>query len=287
MQADSRLSIENENNSAIANRGGRAIVTPAFLPGATAHRPQRTHSSTATSQAVRTHPTSESASGVPANKKSQSANEPQTTSTMRHYHLAYQHSMAALSALTSKPNRRKQLTDADHAANALVDMKTNALVKTPFTDVGAVCSMMDDNYLENIHIGFSQPDDMETDTAYATETFDVYDANDLPRWSPESPPPPRRTPNQSPARPPTRLAVPQDAGHLNELHQFVRQDLLEIFVAPPNDDEDCAYYGGRVGLRCVHCSTIRRNKAARSAFFPKRLRTIYTEVSSWQQVRHK
>ncbi|EJK76619.1 hypothetical protein THAOC_01609 [Thalassiosira oceanica] len=203
---------------------------------------------------------------------------------MRHYHLAYQHSMAALSALSSKTT----VADADDAAKALVDMKTNALVQTAFTDVGEVvaktCSMMDENYIQNIQIGFAQPDNIIIETDDKTG-IDAFDANDeVIRWNPESPPPPGRTPNQSPARPPTRLAVPQDAAHLNSLHQMVRQDLLELFVAPPNDDEDCAYYGGRVGLRCVHCSTIRRNKAARSAFFPNRLRTIYRDVSSWQQV---
>lgn len=209
------------------------------------------------------------------------------TSTMRHYHLAYQHSMAALSALSSKTT----VADADDAANALVDMKTNALVQTAFTDVGEVvaktCSMMDENYIQNIQIGFAQPDNIIIETDDKTG-IDAFDANDeMIRWNLESPPPPGRTPNQSPARPPTRLAVPQDAAHLNSLHQMVRQDLLELFVAPPNDDEDCAYYGGRVGLRCVHCSTIRRNKAARSAFFPNRLRTIYRDVSSWQQKHFK
>ena len=276
-QVNDRLFFSIDNT--VADRSGRPAVTPAFVPGTTANkRPQRRPTSRS--------PTSEF--GTQCAPKEQMA-----TSTMRHYHLAYQHSMAALSALSSKPSRRTQVADDADAANALVDMKTNALVKNPLTDVGEVvtkaCSMMDENYIENIYIGFSHPDNiiMETDTTHETGIFGAFDANEAMRWSPESPPPQGRTPTQSPARPPTRLAVPQDAGHLNSLHQFVRQDLLEIFVAPPNDDEDCAYYGGRVGLRCVHCSTIRRNKAARSAFFPNRLRAIYRDVSSWQQVSHR
>ena len=149
------------------------------------------------------------------------------------------------------------------------------------------------------------------------------------------------------------LLAPENALLNMQLHQFVRKDLLEIFVVPKaassendsdSDDEEDSdddeeeegntysrssrsskkkssnatkppprrlvtrrrsipisntvtstnsnahrHYPGRVGLRCVHCSSVRRasSKTSKAAFYPLRLKNIYREVCAWQRIHFK
>ena len=117
-------------------------------------------------------------------------------------------------------------------------------------------------------------------------------------------------------RHPDRLAIPEDAEEVNRLHQYVRSDLLEIFVVPQveEDDSDDEYapkeryervtrgstytgtmsvanrhYPGRVGFRCVHCANVRPTSAhaTKSAFYPLRVHNLYRETCAWQRIHFK
>ena len=124
-------------------------------------------------------------------------------------------------------------------------------------------------------------------------------------------------PNKSALRHPDRLAIDEDVDEVNQLHQYVRSDLLEIFVVPEIEDEsdDDSYdpkqsyeritrgnsytgslsttvnrhYPGRVGFRCVHCANVRpvSAHATKSSFYPLRLHNIYREVCAWQRIHFK
>ena len=126
----------------------------------------------------------------------------------------------------------------------------------------------------------------------------------------ESPYPPKVT------KYPNRLATPGDEKELNSLHCFVRKELLELFVV--NDSQDssivptvskddgdsndsfasaariCASstnsnpFGGRAGLRCVHCSghVLKTSNASMRMFYPRKLSDLYKMVSTWQRVHY-
>lgn len=80
-----------------------------------------------------------------------------------------------------------------------------------------------------------------------------------------------------------RLAVPLDEKHVNSLHQFVRRELLEVFVLKDTY---------RVGLRCVHCAsakpTTKENHKSKnvsmSVMYPKSLGDLYRGVCTMQRL---
>ena len=112
-------------------------------------------------------------------------------------------------------------------------------------------------------------------------------------------------------RQPDRLAISEDVDEVNRLHQYVRSDLLEIFVVPQVEEEDDEpketyeritrgstytgtvstnrHYPGRVGFRCVHCANVRPSSlhTTKSCFYPLRLQNIYREVCAWQRIHFK
>jgi hypothetical protein len=91
---------------------------------------------------------------------------------------------------------------------------------------------------------------------------------------------------------PTRLCMPCDNSKLNTLHCFLRSELLEIFVVEKSRNKSPTHSPGssvgRVGLRCVHCAMVRkerddRDEAPMAVFYPKSVAEIYRLVTSWQR----
>ncbi|KAL7508975.1 hypothetical protein ACHAXN_008105 [Cyclotella atomus] len=150
---------------------------------------------------------------------------------------------------------------------------------------------------------------------YLDEDEDMYEEPLPKRSSSSSAPPPL-------LRHPDRLAIEDDVDEVNQLHQYVRSDLLEIFVVPQiqdedSDDDDGSYcpklkyervtrgnsysgtlsnsnsnnrhYPGRVGFRCIHCANVRPTSAqtTKSSFYPLRLHNLYREVCAWQRIHFK
>ena len=77
------------------------------------------------------------------------------------------------------------------------------------------------------------------------------------------------------------LAMQEDAASLNSLHCSVRSKLLEIFVTGSESNY-------RVGIRCIHCSHIRRqNRDIGSVQYPRSLGDIYASVCTWQHIHFK
>ena len=136
-----------------------------------------------------------------------------------------------------------------------------------------------------------------------TSTIDDTDALSLATMStlPHSVAPPDYTVTSCPPTDyPKRLAMPEDRDRLNELHCYMRSDLLEIVVIQPSDGANTnatdSYAKiptskdpqqiGRVGLRCVHCSMSPdggRSGPSMSIFYPKSLEQIYRLVTSWKR----
>ena len=87
-------------------------------------------------------------------------------------------------------------------------------------------------------------------------------------------------------RRPTKLALPTDAKNVNSLHKFVRSSLLELFVLEADSDRMTGcHFPGRVGLRCVHCKHLPKDKQEIGAvFYPKSLKGLYRNVCTWQRV---
>ena len=82
-----------------------------------------------------------------------------------------------------------------------------------------------------------------------------------------------------------RLAAKGDKDNLNQLHCYVRKELLEVFVLDGSDDGQ-----HRVGLRCVHCGCLPKEKrggSSMSAFFPKSVEDLYRAVCTWQRIHFK
>ena len=141
--------------------------------------------------------------------------------------------------------------------------------------------------------------------ASTTSTLDDADALSLATMStlPHSIAPPEQSRNSVSFKPPTeypkRLTMPQDKERLNQLHCFMRSDLLEVVVIQPADDSKTEtdtfsktptstdpLQIGRVGLRCVHCSASHdggRTGPSMSIFYPKCLSEIYRLVTSWKR----
>ena len=97
---------------------------------------------------------------------------------------------------------------------------------------------------------------------------------------------------------PKRLTMPEDKERLNQLHCFMRSDLLELVVIQPSEGtkETDSFAKiptstdprqiGRVGLRCVHCSMSPdggRTGPSMSIFYPKSIGEIYRLVTSWKR----
>lgn len=91
---------------------------------------------------------------------------------------------------------------------------------------------------------------------------------------------------------PKRLALPYDDSKLNSLHCFLRSELLEVFAVEKSNNKSPTHSPGssvgRVGLRCVHCALVHRQKDARdeapmAVFYPKSIAEIYRLVTSWQR----
>lgn len=97
---------------------------------------------------------------------------------------------------------------------------------------------------------------------------------------------------------PQRLAQPEDKERLNQLHCYIRSELLELVVIQPADGtQDRDSFGkiqtstdpqqiGRVGLRCVHCSMSAdggRTGPSMAIFYPKSTGEIYRLVTSWKR----
>eukprot|EP00977_Amphora_coffeiformis_P002033 scaffold381_cov178-Amphora_coffeaeformis.AAC.22 len=140
--------------------------------------------------------------------------------------------------------------------------------------------------------------------ASTTSTLDDADALSLATMStlPHSIAPPDHL-NSVSFNPPTdypkRLSMPQDTERLNQLHCFMRSDLLEVVVIQPADDnsKETDTFNktptstdplqiGRVGLRCVHCSMSPdggRSGPSMSIFYPKCTSEIYRLVTSWKR----
>ena len=81
----------------------------------------------------------------------------------------------------------------------------------------------------------------------------------------------------------------KDEEHVNSLHCFVREELLEVFVVG-NPDKNGDKDGGQVGIRCKYCvGTKSRGAAANGAgtmryFFPPNVETIYQRTCTWQRL---
>jgi hypothetical protein len=126
---------------------------------------------------------------------------------------------------------------------------------------------------------------LEGNDSYAPDltsepSSDSIDQNDseFPAWIPENYP--------------TRLAQKYDDTKLNSLHCFLRSELLEIFVVQKSSHKSPTHSPGssvgRVGLRCVHCAMVRKQKENRdeapmAVFYPKSIAEIYRLVTSWQR----
>jgi len=87
---------------------------------------------------------------------------------------------------------------------------------------------------------------------------------------------------------PKRLAMPNDIVNVNNLHCYIRSDLLDLFVIPFSSDIEASNsMAGRVGLQCLHCARARihdpkRTKEATMAvFYPKSVGEIYRLVTNW------
>ena len=91
-----------------------------------------------------------------------------------------------------------------------------------------------------------------------------------------------------------RLSHPTDSFHLNSLHCFVRQELLDVFVLSPGNSEKMEATR-RVGLRCAYCGHLSKSKRKKgidgvsgcqnmSSFYPKSVEDLYRSVCIWQRV---
>jgi len=88
----------------------------------------------------------------------------------------------------------------------------------------------------------------------------------------------------------TSLFVPSDHTFLDPVHNFIRCNCIEVFIAT-KDDIMAPGRGshpamiGQVGLRCVHCKNVPRQKLARQAVcFPSKRDTIFEGVRNYQRV---
>ena len=110
---------------------------------------------------------------------------------------------------------------------------------------------------------------------------------------------------ESIATPPIRprtLALPSDNENVNSLHKFVRSSLLEVFQvntikiatkqskskSNQQSNSNSNLFPGRVGLCCVYCKNIPKNKQFTHArIFPKNVQGMYRAVCGFQRIHFK
>eukprot|EP00984_Skeletonema_dohrnii_P029912 scaffold20884_cov150-Skeletonema_dohrnii-CCMP3373.AAC.1 len=88
---------------------------------------------------------------------------------------------------------------------------------------------------------------------------------------------------------PTRLSIPSDEQFLDPVYNFLRSACIEVFVATDENDTGGRGRGtqaiGQVGLRCVHCKNIQRNRRANQAVsYPSRTTNIFESVRNYQRI---
>jgi hypothetical protein len=90
---------------------------------------------------------------------------------------------------------------------------------------------------------------------------------------------------------PTRLSIPSDEQFLDPVYNFLRSSCIEVFVATEENDTGGRGRGakshaiGQVGLRCVHCKHIQRNRRANQAVsHPSRTTNIFESVRNYQRI---
>jgi len=88
---------------------------------------------------------------------------------------------------------------------------------------------------------------------------------------------------------PTRLSIPSDEQFLDPVYNFLRSACIEVFVATDENDTGGRGRGtqaiGQVGLRCVHCKHIQRNRRANQAVsYPSRTTNIFESVRNYQRI---
>lgn len=89
------------------------------------------------------------------------------------------------------------------------------------------------------------------------------------------------------------LALTGDEDVLSPLHCFMRKFCVEAFSATAQDIATPRYgksHGGKVvvgqvGIRCLHCKHMTRNRPERAVCYPSSLRNIYHSIETWQR-RH-
>lgn len=89
------------------------------------------------------------------------------------------------------------------------------------------------------------------------------------------------------------LALPEDEDVLSPLHCFMRKYCVEAFSATIQDIATPRYgksHGGKivvgqVGIQCLHCKHLTRNRPERAVCYPSSLRNIYHSIETWQR-RH-
>eukprot|EP00984_Skeletonema_dohrnii_P003372 scaffold1134_cov171-Skeletonema_dohrnii-CCMP3373.AAC.2 len=90
---------------------------------------------------------------------------------------------------------------------------------------------------------------------------------------------------------PTRLSIPSDEQFLDPVYNFLRTSCIEVFVSTEENDTGGRGRGakphaiGQVGLRCVHCKHIQRNRRANQAVsHPSRTTNIFESVRNYQRI---
>ena len=93
--------------------------------------------------------------------------------------------------------------------------------------------------------------------------------------------------------PPSCLLIESDTTFLDPLHNFLRTECIEIFVATQSHIDapgrgskpSCV---GQLGLRCIHCKDMARKELARQAIcYPSRRDTIFEGFRNYQRVHLK
>ena len=99
-------------------------------------------------------------------------------------------------------------------------------------------------------------------------------------------------PNNDPP-PPSCLLIESDTTFLDPLHNFLRTECIEIFVATQSHIDapgrgskpSCV---GQLGLRCIHCKDMARKELARQAIcYPSRRDTIFEAFRNYQRIHLK
>lgn len=107
---------------------------------------------------------------------------------------------------------------------------------------------------------------------------------------------PDAAPQQDPLEPQpsfdhaVKLSIPSDQTYLDPVHNFLRSNCIDIFVATKNDMTSPGRGSrpsrvGQVGLRCAHCKDAPRQDVIRQAVcFPSKRNTIFESVRNFRRV---